>query len=160
MFTATEDAEIDPETCKVNATDSTVQQFSDFYIPFKVPVPITGGCIVLIEIPADFTVKAGDLSRVEGWGIFGGRTDLIAEIDEASRTVKIVDQCVEYSGANIQSTVKLTMIQNPLVVRETASFAIYIKDSNSKGIASISSDVRYTPTSGTVSDISLKSTDG
>ena len=43
------------------------------------------------SLPADFTVKAGDLSRVEGWGIFGGRTDLIAEIDEASRTVKIVD---------------------------------------------------------------------
>ena len=91
MFTAEEEAAIDPEYCRVNATDSTVQQFSDFYIPFKVPVPIAEGCIVLIEIPADFTVKAGDLSRVEGWGIFGGRTDLIAEIDEAERTVKIVD---------------------------------------------------------------------
>ena len=46
---------------------------------------------MLIEIPEDFTVNAGELSRVEGWGIFGGRTDLIAQIDETSRTVKIVD---------------------------------------------------------------------
>lgn len=52
------------------------------------------------------------------------------------------------------------MIQNPLVVRETASFAIYVKDSNTKGIASISSGVTYTPTAGTVGDISLISRGG
>ena len=38
--------------------------------------------------------------------------------------------------------------------------AIIIKDRNTKGIASISSGIRYTPTAGTVEEISLVSTDG
>jgi hypothetical protein len=78
-----------------------VQQYTDIAIPFKVPIPVEGGCIILIEIPEDFTVKAGDVSQVNGYGIFGGITDLIAQIDETARTIKIVDQCRPYSGANI-----------------------------------------------------------
>ena len=92
---------------------------------------------MLIEIPEDFTVKSGMLRRVEGWGIFGERKDLNAEVDESSRTVKIVDQCVDYSSPNVGTTVKLTTIQNPDIVKETASFGIFIMDKDTKGIASV-----------------------
>ena len=53
-----------------------------------------------IELPEDFRLSAGDLSRVQGWGIFGKRTDLNVGIDEVSRVIKIVDQCARYSGPN------------------------------------------------------------
>ena len=95
------EASIDPAYSRVYANDTTVQQYTDFFVAFKVPLPVLGGCIILIEIPDDFTVKAGDVSQVNGWGIFGGITDLIAQIDETARTIKIVDQCRPYSGANI-----------------------------------------------------------
>ena len=52
------------------------------------------------------------------------------------------------------------MIKNPNVVRETASFAIYIMDKNTQGIASVVDSIKYTPTSGTVSDIALESKSG
>ena len=78
LFLAQEAASIDPASSVVSATDSTVQTYSDFSIPFKVPLPVAGGCIVLIEIPEDFTVNAGELNLVEGWGIFGTRKFLVA----------------------------------------------------------------------------------
>jgi hypothetical protein len=68
-----------------------VQEFSVFYIAFKVPIPVEQGCIVTIQLPEDFTLSAGDLTRIQGWGIFGKRTDLNVGIDESSRIIKIVD---------------------------------------------------------------------
>ena len=52
------------------------------------------------------------------------------------------------------------MIKNPNVVRETASFAIYVMDKNSQGIASVVDSVKYTPTSGNVTGIVLESESG
>ena len=108
---------IDPETCKVTADDYTVQELTDLLMQFRVSVPVQGGCILLIQIPEDFTIASGDINRVEGWGIFGSRTDLNAEIDERERTIKIVDQCLTYSGANIDSYISISQVKNPKVVR-------------------------------------------
>ena len=44
-----------------------------------------------IQLPEDFKLSAGDLSRVEGWGIFGRKIDLNVGIDESERIIKIVD---------------------------------------------------------------------
>ena len=74
FFIAQEAAQIDPATCAILATDSTVQEKSDFFIPFKVPLPVAEGCIVVIEIPEDFTVKTAEINIIWGdGGIFGNR---------------------------------------------------------------------------------------
>ena len=44
-----------------------------------------------IQLPEDFELSAGDVARVQGWGIFGRRTDLNVGIDESERIIKIVD---------------------------------------------------------------------
>jgi hypothetical protein len=38
-----------------------------------------------------FTADEGNISNVQGWGIFGGKSTLTAELDTLSRTIKIVD---------------------------------------------------------------------
>ena len=68
-----------------------MQEFSVFYVSFKVPVPVEKGCIVTIQLPEDFDLIAGKLARVEGWGIFGRKIDLNFGIDESARYIKIVD---------------------------------------------------------------------
>ena len=81
---------INPALCKVEAEDSTVQEFSTYKVSFKVPVPVEEGCIVTIKLPEDFELSAGDLERVEGWGIFGSRTALNFGVDESANVIKIV----------------------------------------------------------------------
>ena len=148
---------IDPETCKITADDYTVQELTDLLMPFTIPVPVQGGCILLIQIPEDFTIASGDINRVEGWGIFGSRTDLNAEIDERERTIKIVDQCLPYSGANIDSYISISQVKNPKVVRQTQSFTIKLFDENSEGIAEIESEILYNPIAGAILDVDLYS---
>jgi hypothetical protein len=150
----------DPDFTKIHADDTTVQEYSIFYVLFVAPVPIEQGCIVLVQIPDDFTVVEGNISMVQGWGIFGGKRKLSAEIDANARTVKIVDQCVEYSSAGMQSTIQLSVLRNPNYVRETKTFGINVMDKQSNLIASVNSFITYTPTSGDVKDISLVSTKG
>jgi hypothetical protein len=55
---------IDPRACSVRAEDPTVQEFSTYFIGFRVPVPVESGCIVSIQLPEDFNVSAGDTNRV------------------------------------------------------------------------------------------------
>ena len=52
------------------------------------------------------------------------------------------------------------MIRNPNVVRETKSFAIYVDDEDARGIATIETDLFFTPTPGTVGEIELISLGG
>jgi hypothetical protein len=55
-LTADSAAEIDPRMCLVSTDDSTVQEFTNFYIRFQVPVVVQSGCIILITLPQeDFT---------------------------------------------------------------------------------------------------------
>ena len=82
------------------------------------------------------------------------------QIDEIDRTIKIVDQCLPYSGANIQSQVKIYNIINPEIARRTKSFEIKLQDKNNNGIAEITSGVLYTPIPGEIRDISLESLGG
>jgi hypothetical protein len=64
---------------------------------------------------------------------------------------------LNYSGANLQSTVELESLRNPSFVRESKTFVISVFDSNDNLIAKIDQMVTYTPTHGTVKDISLVS---
>lgn len=63
-FTATAGAYMDPKNAKITAEVSTVQEFSTFYASFSFPVPIQAGCRLLIRLPDDFTLNAGDISMV------------------------------------------------------------------------------------------------
>ena len=117
---------IDPEDCYVEAFDTTVQEFSDFTISFKVPVPVEEGCIVTIQLPEDFDLIAGELQRVQGWGIFGFPVDLNFGVDESERVIKIVDQCTKYSDAKTITALKITSIMNPSLVKQTKSFSIKV----------------------------------
>ena len=64
---------------------------------------------------------------------------------------------MNYSGANLQSYIELESLKNPAFVRESKTFVISVFDSNDNLIASIDQMVTYTPTHGTVKDISLVS---
>lgn len=73
------------------ADTTTVQEFSKFHISFKIPVPVAGGCIVTIQLPDEFKLDAGVLTRIKGSGIFGRMRDLSYGIDESSRIIKFHD---------------------------------------------------------------------
>lgn len=88
---AQESQHIDPADCKLEASDSTVQELSLFKISFKVPIPVEQGCIVTIKLPDDFDLVAGRMERVEGWGMFGRNIDLNFGVDESERVIKIVN---------------------------------------------------------------------
>jgi len=67
---------------------------------------------------------------VQGWGIFGRKSDLNFGIDESSRILKIVDQCAYYSGANTEASLEIEVLQNPFMARTTRSFFIQVSDEN------------------------------
>ena len=148
MFLAEQAAFIDLGESSIRADVTTVQEFSTFYLSFKVPVPVQEGCTVLIQLPDDFILRAGDLTRVQGWGIFGRKTDLSFGIDESSRIIKIVDQCAYYSGANTAAELEIEQFKNPKLVRTTKSFFIQVMDQNNQGVAELASGLVYDPTSG------------
>lgn len=75
----------------------------------------------MIKLPDDFHVTEGMISMVQGWGIFNTRI-LRAEVDAQARTIKIIDQCSDYSTANLQSTVQIQSLLNPSYVLKTQSF--------------------------------------
>jgi hypothetical protein len=56
-----------------------------------VPLQLSLGCTVLITLPDDFTISAGQLTVFRGWGIFPGVSELLAQVDETQRTIKIAD---------------------------------------------------------------------
>lgn len=113
-----------------------------------------------IQLPEDFKLSAGDVSRVQGWGIFGKRSDLNVGIDERNRIIEIVDQCALYSGPNSPTQIEVHLIKNPAVARTTKSFLIEVQDVNQKGIAIIDSSLTFTPTPGEVHNIGLTSLGG
>jgi hypothetical protein len=43
-----------------------------------VPLQLSLGCTVLITLPDDFTISAGQLTVFRGWGIFPGVSELLA----------------------------------------------------------------------------------
>jgi hypothetical protein len=90
-FKAASGAAMDPKNAKITAENNTVQEFSTFYASFSFPVPIQSGCRLLLRLPDDFTLKSGDISIVQGWGIFGGKRKLTADVDNLARTIKIVN---------------------------------------------------------------------
>ena len=63
-----------------------------------------------IQLPEDFTLSAGSLERVQGFGIFGKQDDLNFGTDESERTIKIVDQCDRYTAANFNTRLTITKI--------------------------------------------------
>lgn len=63
-FKATAAASMDPKAAKITADVTTVQEFSTFYATFSFPVPIQAGCRLLIRLPDDFTLNAGDIALV------------------------------------------------------------------------------------------------
>lgn len=79
----------------------------------------------------DYSIaQFGALSFFNGWGIFGGNTELNAQTDLRYGLLKLVDQCKQYSSSNLATTIKISQIQNPSFVRETAPFKIYLYDEN------------------------------
>lgn len=69
--------------------------------------------------------------------MFLGVSKLVAQVNEQQRTIKIVDQCKEYTNANLQSTIKLGTVTNPTLVKQTATFKIQVQDSQGMLIAEI-----------------------
>lgn len=113
------------------------------------------GCTILITLPDDFAVVSGKLTIFRGWGIFQGVRGLNANVDEQQRSIKIVDQCLKYSPANQQSTIRIGMITNPALVKDTGTFKIEIQDNNGRMIAKVESRVTFRPTAGDVYNIDL-----
>lgn len=148
LFTAEQSTAID--FVNVRAELTTVQELSKFYFSFKVPVPLSSGCTVKVQLPDDFELDAGNLARIQGWGIFGRKSDLNFGIDESSRIIKIVDQCAYYSSANTAAELEIEVLKNPDKVKSTKSFILQVSDRSGKGIAEKVQGIFYKPTSGLV----------
>ena len=104
---------IDPKSATISAENTVVSEETQLIIPFEIPVPVMKelGCTVLITLPNDFPVVAGKMTIFRGWGIFeGGLSNLLADINEQQRTVKIDNQCVKYTPANKLSTLKIGLV--------------------------------------------------
>lgn len=66
-----------------------------------------------------------------------------------------MNQCVNYSPANLPSTVQLVSLRNPKYVVETKSFQISVLDSNTNMIVNLNQGVTYTPTPGAINAVSM-----
>lgn len=101
----------------------------------------------------------GDISLVQGWGIFGGKKILTAAVDTTARTIIINNQCSNYTSANLVSTVQISSLRNPTFVKPTKPLSITLQDSNSNLIASLNSAI-YTPSPGAIINVNMTSTRG
>ena len=86
-------AKMDAAVCSVNSDSEVVSDFTDFEIKFTSPVAIQDGCIIMITVPIeDFSASQfGNLGLFWGWGIFGVKQRLNADIDDRFGTIKFVD---------------------------------------------------------------------
>lgn len=78
----------------MSAKDPTVSASTELIIQFRVGIPVMKelGCTVLITLPDEFDVVAGQLSNFKAWGMFDPTTDkIITQINEQQRTIKISD---------------------------------------------------------------------
>jgi hypothetical protein len=97
------------------------------------------------------------MSFFNGWGLFGGNTDLNAQIDSQVGTIKLVDQCIKYSSADMATTIKIATMQNPPTVKRTGAFSILIYDTNLKLIATTTEGLTFLPTAGSFTTVNMES---
>lgn len=67
---------------------------------------------------------------------------------------------MNYSGANIESTVKLTTLTNPITAKQTKSFKVWIHDKDQYGVAAVTAGVYYKPNPGAITSVKLRSLGG
>lgn len=46
-------ASINPAQCEITTDDSTVSEFTNYFIRFQAPVPIQDGCTIVINFPKE-----------------------------------------------------------------------------------------------------------
>ena len=66
---------------------------------------------------------------------------------------------MSYAAENTQTTVKITMLKNPDVVRQTKTFGVTVLDKDQYGVAEVKANaqITYTPTAGNIEEIKLES---
>ena len=81
---ATLPAAMDPASAEVSAEIATVQEATEIFVRFEVPVPLMLdlGCTILITLPTDIQIVSGQLTNFNGWGMFLGVSKLVAQVNE------------------------------------------------------------------------------
>jgi hypothetical protein len=63
---------------------------------FPSPVPLDIGCIITLKFPAEITLTAALLTKIEGYGLFGAVKTLTGTLTTATNTFTITNGCPVY----------------------------------------------------------------
>ncbi|CDW75779.1 UNKNOWN [Stylonychia lemnae] len=151
-FTPTSSATIPAAQATTSADITTVQELSNFRLEFQSPVPLNAGTIVSVVFPVQFSFEQR-LTEVQGFGLFGSIKSLTFSSDNLS--VKITSGIDSYKAAAVPGVLIFKQIRNPFEVKASDSFSIFLTDANGFQIAQVSAGITFTPTAGTVDQVSL-----
>lgn len=115
-------------------SSNAVLEKSELLLDFAMPVPLETGCLIYIQIPADFTRLYQEMTDVQVYGMFGFIRSLPFAV-QANNMVEIRDACTSYTENQLWAKVRIRSVVNPSSVRETSQFVIKVQNSSRKVIA-------------------------
>ena len=139
-------------TSSDNTTE--VSEKTNFSITFSIPIEMDADWKFEIKFPSEITISS--FTEINGYNLFGGKADLLpnSTVYSANNTVVVTNALSTYTNTNLNARVEFIDITNPLSIKPTDSFEIYLKTDTDFTIASITSGVTYTSTVGSMTDMS------
>ncbi|CAI2380785.1 unnamed protein product [Moneuplotes crassus] len=136
-----------------STTTTEVYESTNFRLTFPIPLDMDANWKFEITFPSDITISS--FTEINGYQLFGGKVNFLpsATIHTSNNTVVVINAMSSYTTTSLSAIVEFVTIQNPLSIKTTGSFAVYLKTSSGANIASITTGITYTATVGSITDM-------
>ena len=73
---------------------------------FEIPLPLETGCIISIQLPAEFTQVYQQVTVIEAYGMFGFIRELPFKVGSGN-LIEIEDACLSYTENYVEAKIKI-----------------------------------------------------
>lgn len=134
-------------------TTTVVSETTTFRLTFSLPIEMDANWTMEITFPSAITITS--FSELNGYGVFGAKTSLLSKstISTTNNRVTTTNAVTSYTTTDFSAIVEFVSITNPQSTLPTDSFQISLKTSSGDSIATVTSGITYTATTGTISSM-------
>ena len=108
-----------------DTSSNVVLQKSELLLDFTMPIPLETGCLIYVQLPAEFSRAYQEMTAVQVYGMFGFIRSLPFTV-KSNNLVEIRDACTSYTDNSISAKLRIKSVVNPSSVRQTSPFVIKV----------------------------------
>jgi len=134
---------------KVTASETLINQKSNFVLEVDLPLPLNAGCKIDVLIPKPLVIGP-EMTRVTISGLFGSIRDAEITLDAELNRIHVQNACLSYRANVVKAVFELSALVNPGYVTTSESFFLEVSDANDNKIVKTSGGMVYTTSPGSV----------